>query len=160
MTSAKAVEPPEQARWRLGTSRDVESYRPLRVSDVTQQHENQQNYENCPQPTARTITPAPAVRPSGQGTKQHENQHNEQNRTKHFRFSFFIRTRQQAASFHNVWKRLWLCLPIRHMRPKNKKADEAEHPRVFRRVGSLTNQPPESSRAAFYRVFRSPLKNL
>ena len=35
-----------------------------------------------------------------------------------------------------------------------KKADAAEHPEVFHRVGLLTNQPPGVDRAALYSVFR------
>ena len=37
---------------------------------------------------------------------------------------------------------------------RKKKADAAEHPEVFHRVGLLTNEPPGTSRVALYSVFR------
>jgi hypothetical protein len=35
-----------------------------------------------------------------------------------------------------------------------KKADAAEHPKVFRRVGLLINEPPSLDRVALYIVIR------
>jgi hypothetical protein len=64
---------------------------------MSQEQQDDQDYDNQSEPAAREIAPASAVRPGGQRTQKEQNQNHNQNGANHFSSPFANKTEDRQS---------------------------------------------------------------